>query len=173
LVIEECLPMTPDELSNRLWCFAARIGKVVDALPDTRLGRHVAGQLVRSGTSAPPNYDEARVGESRADFAHKINVALKELVETRGWLKFITLAELLPARRIDALVEECDQLCRILGKSVATAKVKPKTGVAAADSITNAQCSILNETVPANAIAEAVWGSASLVLMDNNLPIPA
>ncbi len=75
------LRMTPNELSNRPWCFAARIGKVVDALPDTRLGRHGAGQLARSGASAPPNYDEARVGESRADFAHKINVALKELVE--------------------------------------------------------------------------------------------
>ena len=80
--------MTPEELSDRLWSFAARIGKVVGALPDTRLGRHVSGQLVRSGTAAPPNYDEARVGESRADFAHKTNVALKELVETRGWLRF-------------------------------------------------------------------------------------
>ena len=46
--------MTPEELSERLWRFAARVGKVVDALPDARLGRHVAGQLVRSGTSAPP-----------------------------------------------------------------------------------------------------------------------
>jgi four helix bundle protein len=118
--------MTPNELSDRLWCFAARIGKVVDALPDTRLGRHVAGQLVRSGTAAPPNYDEARVGESRADFAHKVNVALKELVETRGWLKFIVTAEPLPATRIQGLLEECDQLCRILGKSVATAKGKQR-----------------------------------------------
>ena len=42
--------MTPEELSERLWRFAARIGKVVDALPDTRLGRHVAGQLVRCGS---------------------------------------------------------------------------------------------------------------------------
>ena len=120
--------MTPDELSDRLWAFAARIGKVVDALPDTRLGRHVAGQLVRSGTSAPPNYDEARVGESRADFAHKVNIALKELVETRGWIKFIALAGLLPVSRIEGLVDECDQLCRILGKSVSTAKSKPRPG---------------------------------------------
>src|ERR1700686_2989795 len=95
---------------------------MVDALPDTRLGRHVAGQLVRSGTSAPPNYDEARVGESRADFAHKINIALKELVETKGWLKFIVLSELPPAQRLEGLLEECDQLCRILGKSVSTAR---------------------------------------------------
>jgi hypothetical protein len=55
LQIEDCkFPnMTPQELSERLWHFAARIGKVVDALPDTRLGRHVAGQLLRCGTSAP------------------------------------------------------------------------------------------------------------------------
>jgi four helix bundle protein len=116
--------MTPDELSDRLWRFAARVGKVVDALPETRLGRHVASQLVRSGTAAPPNYDEGRVGESHADFTHKINVALKELVETQGWLKFIVMSQLLPAPRIEELLSECQQLCRILGKSVATAKAK-------------------------------------------------
>ena len=118
--------MTPEELSDRLWRFAARAGKVVDALPDTRLGRHVAGQLVRCGTAAPPNYDEGRVGESHADFIHKVNVALKEIVEAHGWLKFTVIAELMPARRIAALLDECEQLCRILGKSVSTAKGKRK-----------------------------------------------
>ena len=114
--------MLPEELSDRLWAFAARIGKVVDALPETRLGRPVANQLVRSGTAAAPNYDEGRVGESRADFVHQVHVALKELVETRGWLKFIIIARLLPARRVKALFEECEQLGRILGKSVSTAQ---------------------------------------------------
>jgi hypothetical protein len=52
------------ELSERLWDFAARVCKVVDALPDSRVGRHVAGQLVRSGTSAPPNYDEGCAGKA-------------------------------------------------------------------------------------------------------------
>jgi len=119
--------MTPQELSDRLWQFAARIAKVVDALPDTRVGRHVAGQIVRSGIAAAPNYDEGRSGESRADFVHKVNVALKELVETHGWLKFIILVELLPSTRVGVLVDECDQLCRILGKSVATAKAPRQT----------------------------------------------
>jgi len=120
--------MTPQDLSDRLWQFAARVAKVVDALPDSRTGRHVAGQIVRSGIAAAPNYDEARSGESRADFVHKVNVALKELVETRGWLKFIILAGVLPAKRVAVLVEECDQLCRILGKSIATAKAARKAG---------------------------------------------
>jgi hypothetical protein len=101
--------MNHEELSARLWRFAARVGKVVDALPDTRLGRHLAGQLVRCGTSAPPNYDEGSAAESKSDFAHKLNVALKEL---------------LPPKRIEAVLDECGQLCRILGKSVATAKGK-------------------------------------------------
>ena len=116
--------MNHEDLSARLWHFAARVGKVVDALPDTRLGRHVAGQLVRCGTSAPPNYDEGSAAESKPDFAHKLNVALKELVETRGWLRFVIIAALFPAKRIEAVLDECGQLCRILGKSVATTKGK-------------------------------------------------
>ena len=62
--------MTPDELSERLIDFAARVGKVVDVLPETRMGRHIAGQLVRCGTSPAPNYEEARAAESCADFIH-------------------------------------------------------------------------------------------------------
>lgn len=118
--------MTPGELSDRRWRFAVLVGRAVDSLPDTRLGRHVAGQLVRSGTSAAPNYDGARAGESRADFAHKTNIALKEVVETKGWLKFVALSDLLPPGRVSGLSEECEQLCRILGKSVATAKANGK-----------------------------------------------
>ena len=119
--------MTPEDLSDRLWKFAARVGKVVDALPDTRLGRHVAGQLVRCGTSAPPNYDEACAAESRADFAHKVSVALKEAKETRGWLRFTNLAGLLPEKRTTGVFDECEQLCRILAKSVVTARQNSST----------------------------------------------
>jgi four helix bundle protein len=140
--------MTPQELSDRLWQFAARIAKVVDALPDTRVGRHVAGQIVRSGIAAAPNYDEARSGQSRADFVHKVNVALKELVETRGWLKLIILTGLLPAKRVAVLVEECEQLRRILGKSIATVKAAKRLESGAASEkrlpITNGRSSMTN-----------------------------
>lgn len=118
--------MNQDELSERLWTFAARVGKIVDALPDTRLGRHIAGQLVRCGTAAPPNYDESGAAESREDFVHKLSVALKELRETRGWLRFIVKAELLPKSKMEALIDESEQLCRIVGKSVLTAKTRGK-----------------------------------------------
>lgn len=116
--------MTPDALSERLWDFAVRIGKVVDALPDSRLGRHVAGQLVRCGTSSAPNYDEGCAAESRADFVHKLGIALKEMKETRGWLRFIVKAGLLGAKRIDPIRTEAEELAKILAKSILTASAK-------------------------------------------------
>jgi four helix bundle protein len=111
-----------DALEDRLLEFGARVGKVVDALPDTRLGRHVAGQLVRCGTCGAPHYAEARAAESRADFIHKMGVALKELRETNVWLKFSIRSELLPEPRLTPLCEESSQLINIFAKSIVTAK---------------------------------------------------
>ena len=114
--------MTPEELLERLIDFAARVGKVVDALPDTRMGRHVAGQLVRSGTSPTPNYEEGCAAESRADFVHKLSICLKELRESRCWIRLIIKTEMLPEHRMGELFDECNQLCNIIGQSVVTAK---------------------------------------------------
>ena len=114
--------MKPSDLSERLIDFAARIGKVVDALPDTRMGRHIAGQLVRCGTSPALNYEEACAAESRADFVHKLGICLKELRECRCWTKLIIRTELLPQHRMSELLDECEQLCNIIGRSVVTAK---------------------------------------------------
>lgn len=116
--------MTPEELEGRLVDFAVRIGNVADALPENRLGRHIAGQIVRSGTSAAPNYAEGCAAESRRDFAHKLSIGLKELRETKTWLRIIRKADLLPAKRLHAVVDEADQLCAILSRSIHTAKEK-------------------------------------------------
>ena len=75
--------MKGDDIAARLVALAVRVVKIVDALPDTLAGRHVAGQLLRSGTSPGANYEEARGAESRRDFVHKVGIALKELQETR------------------------------------------------------------------------------------------
>jgi four helix bundle protein len=132
--------MTPDELSDRLWKFAARIGKVVDVLPNTRLGRHVAGQLVRSGTAPGPNYDEGCAAESRADFTHKLSIVLKELKETRGWLRFIVISELLTEKKIAPLLEEAEQLIRIVASSMRDREIKN----AGAIQMINEQFSMIN-----------------------------
>ncbi len=114
--------MTSEELSTRLLNFAVRAGKVVDALPDTRLGRHIAGQLVRCATSPPPNYEEACAAESRNDFIHKLAIVLKELRETRCWLRMIVKGELLPEERLEPLLDEAEQLRKIIGQSINTAR---------------------------------------------------
>jgi four helix bundle protein len=71
-----------EEFSERLWDFAADVASIVESIPDTRVGRHVAGQLIRSGTSSAPNYDEACDAESRKEFAHKLAIAGKQRLAT-------------------------------------------------------------------------------------------
>ena len=115
--------LTPaDELSERILDCAARIGKLVDAIPDTRLGRHVAAQIVRSGTSPVANYEEARSAESRRDFVHKLGICLKELRESRAWIRLLIRTELLSTKKLQPLLEECEQLMKIVGRSIVTAK---------------------------------------------------
>jgi four helix bundle protein len=91
------------------------------------LGRHIAGQLVRSGTSPAPNYEEGCASESRQDFIHKLSICLKELRESRSWLRLILKAELLPEKKIADLLNECNQLCNIIAQSVVTAKGNGKS----------------------------------------------
>src|SRR6266700_1023458 len=86
------------------------------------MGRHVGGQLVRSGTSPAPNYEEACAAESRADFVHKLSICLKELRESRSWIRLILKTEMLAEHRMGELLDECRQLCNIIAKSIVTAK---------------------------------------------------
>ena len=116
--------MKADEFSERLWDFAADLAVFIESLPDTRVGRHVVGQLLRSGTSPAPNYDEACVAESRRDFAHKVSVAAKEMRESRGWIRICAKAKLAERKRIESLADEADQLLRMLAKSARTARTK-------------------------------------------------
>lgn len=114
--------MPPEGLSDRLIDFAVEVGVLVEMLPATHLGDHTARQLIRSGTSPAANYAEACAAESRKDFVHKLQIALKEMRETSIWLQIIKRGYLARAEHIDGLVDECDQLARILGKSVVTTK---------------------------------------------------
>ena len=112
------------DLEDRLVEFAVRVIGVVEALPDSNVGKHVASQLVRSGTSPAPNYGEAQSAESRRDFIHKMKVALKELRETLVWLKIIERKPLCPPDRLREILQECDELIAIFVKSIQTAQEK-------------------------------------------------
>lgn len=110
------------DLEDRLVEFASTIIDVVDSLPKTRAGNHIAGQLIRSGTSPAPNYGEAQSAESRKDFIHKMKVALKELRESMVWLKIIRRKEMIPTRETEPAVNECNELISIFVKSIQTAQ---------------------------------------------------
>lgn len=117
------------DIEERMLDFAVRVGKAIDALPDTRLGRHIAGQLVRSGTSPAPNYAEACAAESKKDFVHKLAIVLKELRESSVWIRLIVKSDFIPEQRLELLRDECDQLCKIIAKSLVTAKkIIPRSG---------------------------------------------
>lgn len=116
-----------DDIEERLIDFAVRVINVCDKLPKDRTGaRHIRGQLVRSGTSPAPNYGEARGAESQRDFIHKLKIVLKELNESRIWLKMIIRTEMLAEKRLVELLDECDQLCRIISSSIQTASQATK-----------------------------------------------
>jgi len=111
----------PRDLENRLIDFAVTILRLADKLPNTKAGRHIGGQLVRSGTSAAPNYGEAQSAESRRDFIHKMKIAQKELRETLAWLKIIVRASICDPDEITVVINECDELISIFVASVRTA----------------------------------------------------
>jgi four helix bundle protein len=113
-----------EALEERLVDFAVGLIPIANQLSESFAGRHLAGQIIRSGTSAAPNYAEARSAESRADFIHKLRIAVKELNETAVWLSIITKSNLLPGVDLAAMSRECDELRRIIGASLRTARLR-------------------------------------------------
>jgi four helix bundle protein len=113
------------DLEERLLGFAARVIRIVEALPHTRAGNYIGGQVLRSGISPLLNHGEAQGAESRRDFVHKLSVCLKEVRETYRSLRLIHRGPLLePPSRIESLIQESDELAKIFAKSIQTAEAK-------------------------------------------------
>ena len=111
------------DLQERLIDFAVQIIRIAESLPKTKVGNHIAGQLIRCGTSPAPNYGEAQSAESRSDFIHKMKICLKELRETRVWLLMIVKANLIkPSSKLNSLIDENNQLISIFVASITTAR---------------------------------------------------
>lgn len=110
-----------DDIQERLINFAVGVIKLCGKLPNTPAGKHVAGQLLRCGTSPAPNYGEARGAESKRDFVHKLGIVLKELNETDIWHEIILKSKLLPAAEVLPLKNEGTELAKIIASSIRTA----------------------------------------------------
>lgn len=120
----ETVPTFSARLSGRLLELAIGALKLSNRLGRTRAGRYVGDQLMRAASSAGANYQEACGAESRADFVHKLQIVLKELREAHYWLQLLSRSDLLAQAEFGPLVKEADELSRLVGKSVATTKLR-------------------------------------------------
>ncbi len=114
--------MKGDNIADRLLDLSVRVVHSVGRLPQTPVGKHVARQLIRSGTARGANYEEARGAERRADFAHEVSLALKEVRESIYWLRLIQCAGLPRSAQLPDVVREGNELAAILKSSANTAK---------------------------------------------------
>jgi len=117
------------DLEERLLEFASAIIDLSEKLPSSRAGSHVAGQILRSGTSPYPNHGEAEAAESREDFIHKLKICLKELRETQRWARLINRkqwAKSDPA--LPFVLRESEELIRIFFSSIQTAQKNIQAG---------------------------------------------
>ena len=113
----------PFEIRERTFVFAVRVIKLVKTFPRTMDAAEIGRQLLRAATSVGANVEEAHGGESQRDFVHKMSVACKEARETRYWLRLVK-ATILDGDETTALLQEIDQLVRILSRIITKARQK-------------------------------------------------
>jgi four helix bundle protein len=101
------------ELTERVKEFAHRGVKLALALPDTPLGRHIRGQLIRCSTGAAANYRAACIAQSRAAFVAKLSIVVEEVDESSFWMEFLLDEGLLPEKQVTPLLAEGRELTAI------------------------------------------------------------
>lgn len=113
------------DLKERTKIFALNCILLSEELPDTFLGRHIKGQLIRSGTSVAANYRAAKMGQTKAVFISKISIVIEESDETEFWLEFISEKKLIKDnKKVKILLNEAHELTSIFVKSRMTAQSK-------------------------------------------------
>jgi four helix bundle protein len=118
--------MKSEELIKRTKAFAHRCVKLATALPETTLGKHIRGQLIKCSTSVAANYRATCLSQSKASFIAKISIVLEETDETAFWLEFIIDETLLKKNIVEPLLQEAQELIAIFASSRMTASTKNK-----------------------------------------------
>ena len=114
--------MKTEELINRTKQFAHRCIKLAMALPETYLGNHIRGQLIRCATSVASNYRATCLAQSKASFISKLSIVLEETDESYFWLEFIIDEKVLKRELVEPLLKEADELTAIFISSRKTAR---------------------------------------------------
>ena len=118
--------MMKEEFLDKCIAFSVKINQLRKYLREEQHEYNNSDQIQRSGTSIGANYSEACDAESKADFVHKLHIALKEANETMYWLKVLYGSELISKNQYDELMLDVEEMYRILTASIKTAKSKLK-----------------------------------------------
>jgi len=113
--------MNREELTERTKKFAHRCVKLAMALPESPLGRHLQGQVIRCSTSVAANYRATYLSQSKASFIAKMSIVLEEADESAFWLEFIIDEKLLKENMVKPLLKEANELTAIFASSRKTA----------------------------------------------------
>jgi four helix bundle protein len=113
--------MNREELTERTKKFAHRCVKLAMALPESPLGKHLQGQVIRCSTSVAANYRATCLSQSKASFIAKISIVLEEADESAFWLEFIIDEKLLKENMVKPLLKEANELTAIFASSRKTA----------------------------------------------------
>ena len=116
--------MNADDLKKRLKVFALRIIKLTESLPNNVTGKTLGNQIIRSGTSPGANYRAACLGKSDKDFLNKLKMVEEELDETLYWLELIVESGMVKPNLLDDLMQENQELFKIIVSSITTMKKK-------------------------------------------------
>ena len=114
------------DIRKRTFKFALGIIAFINELPRTQLGKILGGQVLRSGTSVGANVEEAVAAYSKDEYVYKMNIALKEAREAHYWLRLIENSNMLAAKSVDGLIEEIDEIKKVLGAIVSKLRGKSK-----------------------------------------------
>lgn len=112
------------DLSARTLRFGVTVVKLVRSSSKDYSSAIIFNQLLRAGTSVGANYEEAQSASSRNDFIYKVSIALKEARETRYWLRIISEAGLIKPSFTEELLQECEELIKIMTVIVKKSKGK-------------------------------------------------
>ncbi|HYS56120.1 MAG TPA: four helix bundle protein [Thermoanaerobaculia bacterium] len=103
------------DIYDRAFQFACHVLKMDQKLSrNRRVNRNAMNQLVSAASSVGSNLEEARAGQSKADFHAKLRIALKEARESQYWLRLIAATEVIAPSRINPLIQESGEIVGIL-----------------------------------------------------------
>lgn len=115
------------DIKERTFNFGVRVVKLSVHLPNSKASNVLGNQVLRSGTSVGANVEEATAAFSTEDYIFKMNTALKEARETHYWLRMIRATELVKPARLEDIINEAEEIKKVLGSIVSKVKKKKKT----------------------------------------------